>query len=798
MRWQQKIIRRFIPYSWLIIAVFVGLSALSFKPAIKLLGNISTSLYTLLPDDYPAVQYGNEIKKKFKRRGGGDLILVFSSSNPDANFKAMMDLKSVIEKNPEVNHVQNTKESYDFFDNHKLLFVSQEDLLDAKNKLKDRIQKQKLGSLYINFDGDDGKMNNELMDRYKSEFKTSVKSPYYKNKEGTVYAFWIYPKSEDTGLKFYKKFHEMIEADVNKFPLATYAPDLKIGYAGSIDTRINEYNSLMSDLRFAGLISMAGISLLLIAYFRRIIGVILIFIPLVCGILIGFALCSLFIANLNVVTSFLFSILFGLGADIGIHMFARYLHDREIGLDLDQTIENILLKTGRSSTLGVLTTVATFFILVINDFRGFSEFGWISGIGLTITLITYLVMFPAVLVVADKLKLVRIKKGDHLEVKKGLMKKTFPKAKLVVWGSIAATVIFMVLTPMISFEWNFSVLKFHTVEGDDARAKLKSTTGRVNSPAAVMLDSQEEAAAIKDIYAKRKAADKESPTIDFFRSSYDLFPEDQAEKMKILGDIYVLLSDDALNVLKGDEKEMLDEMKIEISKTKTFAKKDIPPAIAESFFGTGEYTKSQVGFVFPKPSMELDDGRNATAFSDDVHELEVNGKKLYATSDSIVFGQVLKTLFRDSETAICLSFLALCILLYLDFFSVKKAGLVMVILASGIFGMMGGAVLFGWKMNFYNMITIPMVIGMGEDNSVHLINRFEEAGNKSVMYALMTSGKAALLASMTTILGYGGLLFTHHPGLKSIGQMAVWGMITCLFTSLVMLPAYLEWKHRKA
>ena len=60
------------------------------------------------------------------------------------------------------------------------------------------------------------------------------------------------------------------------------------------------------------------------------------------------------------------------------------------------------------------------------------------------------------------------------------------------------------------------------------------------------------------------------------------------------------------------------------------------------------------------------------------------------------------------------------------------------------------------------------------------------------MKALFTSGSAALMASLTTMLGYAGLVFAHHPGLRSIGILAVIGMGTCMVSSLVFLPAFLQ------
>ncbi|MBI4410855.1 MAG: MMPL family transporter [Deltaproteobacteria bacterium] len=796
----EKMIRCLIPYAWIMFPLFLGLTWVSFKPAVGLLGRINTELSKLLPEDYPSVKIGNEIKRKFKEKGGGDLIIVLDSPNPGNNLKVIGALADFLQKIPEVDRVQYIKKGFEFFDEHKLMFIELDDLHEIENRIKRKIQREKLGSLYIDFEseGDAGRGKDpfnfdDLIEKYRKQYIQGIKSRYFTNEEETIYALWIYPKSKDTSLSYYKKFYGIISHKMKDFPLGDYGSGLNIGYAGSIKTRIDEYNSLIRDLKLAGMISGIGIFILLAIYFRRVVAVILIFVPLVCSMLMGFALCSLFIKQLNVVTSFLFSILFGLGVDIGIHMFARYIEDREAGLSQEDALVNCLLKAGRSSAVGVFTTCASFFILIINDFKGFSEFGWIAGIGLLAALATYLLFFPAILLWSEKLRILRVKRERH-ETLQALLKRwpAFPKAMAVTVACVILALVAPAFIPSLQFEWNYSVLKIHLPETQSAKAKLKQVSGRVNSPAAVIIGSEEEAEALKKEYARRKAADKESPTIDYFRSYYDLFPKDQEDKMTVLKDIDKLLADDALNILGGEDRKMVDEFRTSIGKTTFIHESEIPEEIRKTFFGKGDYVGEKVAFVYPISTLELDDGRNAVAFYNDAHKVSAAGKTFYAVSDSSVFADVLTTMFRDSRKTIILSLLVLALLIYLDFRDWKKTGLVLGALCSGIFWMFGCMVVFGLKFNFYNMITIPMVIGMGEDNSVHLIHRNEELKRSSVMRALFTSGSAALMASLTTMLGYAGLIFAHHPGLRSIGILAVIGMGTCMLSSLVFLPAFLQ------
>ena len=796
----EKFVRRLFKLTPVILVFFIGLTVLVAPRAIKLMGSISTELSKLLPSDEPAVVIGNEIKKKFKKKGGGDIILLIESPDPVANRRVVEKAADFLEKIPEVERVKTMQEGYDFFDRHKLLYLELEDLRKIRDRVTRKIQQEKLGGLYIDFETDGGGGKdpfefNDLVAKYQEEYKRGIQNRFYASEDETVFALWIYPRSKDSSLSFYRKFFQLVSGEVKKFPWQEEGA-FTLHYAGSIKTRIDEYVTITNDLKRAGFISVAGIFLLLIFYFRSLSAVVLMFLPLSSGIFLGFAVCSTFISSMNVVTSFLFSILFGLGIDIGIHMYARLCEERAAGTPREEAYVMMVTRAGRSSSVAVITTCATFFILIINDFRGFSEFGWIAGIGLMTTLVTYLLFFPAVLIAAERLRLIRFDgKRKPLPFQMALEKiSAFPKASLIAKGSLVVMVLSIFLVPFSGFEWNYDRLKIHLPETDLAREKLKLVKQRVNSPATIIIGSEEEARVLKAEFERIKKADVSSPTIDKFRSSYDLFPEGQEEKMALLRDVDHLLKDDALNVLQGDKRTMVDEFRTAIAKTAFVKREDIPPEIEDAFYGRGEFFHEQVAFVYPLPKLELGDGRNAVAFAEDVYDVDIGDRKFHAVSDAIVFGRVLTTLFEDSKRTILLSIAALIILIYLDFRHFKKSALVMGTLAFGMLTMIATIVLFGWRFNFYSMITIPMAIGMGEDNSVHLVHRFEELKRGSVMKALSTSGTAALMASLTTLLGYSGLLFAHHPGLKSIGLFSVVGISTCLFASLIFLPAVLQWK----
>lgn len=792
--------------------VGVLLSVLFFHRAMRLLGSIKTDLINLLPDDYPSVKYTEEIEKKFEKKNS--LYMMIQSDHPELNQKAMFAAKQYLEALDDVGEVMTEKTGYDFFDQNKLLLLDFDDLITIHDRLKSKIQKEKLGGLYIDFEESENKQDvnfDDLIKKYKDEFADGVKSRYLTNQDGTVYALNIFPKGNDSSLKFYKKFGTMVQEHMKAFDFASFSPDISYGFAGAIVTRVDQYDALIKDLKKAGLISACSIFLLLYFYYgrfvqkkkgyfqwvltslMRLIPVIAIFLPMVFSIILAFAFSSIFFDHLNVVTSFLFAIILGLGVDVGIHLLTRYMQDRAAGFDIDQIHRDIVVRTGKSCAIGILTTVASFYVLTINDFKGFSEFGWIAGHGLIIALLCYLIFFPALILLIDQWGLIRLNYNKISSHDLPSARKWIPFAKVILVCCLLVAALSAFGMMHLRFEWDFGKLNMKFAEREEQKELLKQTHGRVNRPAVYLIDNKEQAQAIKKIIQERKENDPDSPTIQFFRSYYDMFPDDQKEKMIVLKDIKELLMDElVLKSLKPEEKDLVDDFLLAIDRSHPITEKDVPKDVYELFWGPLENSTTSVAYVMPLPHLQLDNGNNAKAFYEDVYDVEALGKHFYAISDAMVFAQVLQTLFKESKTAILLSSLIIFLIISFHFKNTKRTTMVFVGLLCGIFWMLGLMALVNLRLNFYNMIIIPAMIGMGVDNSVHIIHRFDEMKHRSILAALRTSGGAALMASLTTILGYGGLCFTHHPGLFSIGTMAVIGMSTCLVASLLVLPLLLQ------
>ncbi len=202
--------------------------------------------------------------------------------------------------------------------------------------------------------------------------------------------------------------------------------------------------------------------------------------------------------------------------------------------------------------------------------------------------------------------------------------------------------------------------------------------------------------------------------------------------------------------------------------------------------------------ILPKPRLsELDDGRNALAFEKEIGRIQTPLGEFQASSDAIIFAEVLKTMFRDSKKVLIISVLSVFLFVFLDFRSLRKSLMVMFSILAGVFWVFGVMYLSGTKLNLYNMVMIPAVMGMSIDNSIHVFHRYEELGRGSLSKVLSTTGISAMLASFTNAAGFFGLVFCTHGGLKSMGIVASIGLGTCLITTLLYLPMILQFLEER-
>jgi predicted RND superfamily exporter protein len=109
-----------------------------------------------------------------------------------------------------------------------------------------------------------------------------------------------------------------------------------------------------------------------------------------------------------------------------------------------------------------------------------------------------------------------------------------------------------------------------------------------------------------------------------------------------------------------------------------------------------------------------------------------------------------------------------------------------------VIGSLWLAGIMGWfliPLNPANIMLLPLVLGIGVTNGIHILNRFAEEKNPGIL--AKSTGKAVLVSGLTTIAGFGSLVLAKHRGIESLGLVMAIGVATCLIAGLTFLPALL-------
>ena len=129
-------------------------------------------------------------------------------------------------------------------------------------------------------------------------------------------------------------------------------------------------------------------------------------------------------------------------------------------------------------------------------------------------------------------------------------------------------------------------------------------------------------------------------------------------------------------------------------------------------------------------------------------------------------------------------------LVWVDFRSLRRTLMVMTVLVIGLLWTVGAASMLGVSFNVANFFAIPILIGIGVDSAIHMMHRADECGDGPLEFR--STRRAVILTALTTGIGFGSLVFARHLGLQSLGAVMAIGSITCMLSSVVLLPALIR------
>jgi predicted RND superfamily exporter protein len=132
---------------------------------------------------------------------------------------------------------------------------------------------------------------------------------------------------------------------------------------------------------------------------------------------------------------------------------------------------------------------------------------------------------------------------------------------------------------------------------------------------------------------------------------------------------------------------------------------------------------------------------------------------------------------------------AIVLIVYLTFRKWRITLLVLMPIVFAIVVTFGLLRLMGHSFNFMSVTAIPLIIGIGIDNGIHLVRRYLETAPNSILDVAKASGAALIQSNLTTIIGFGALLAATFPPLAEMGLVTSLGVALTLAGGLWIIPA---------
>ena len=155
------------------------------------------------------------------------------------------------------------------------------------------------------------------------------------------------------------------------------------------------------------------------------------------------------------------------------------------------------------------------------------------------------------------------------------------------------------------------------------------------------------------------------------------------------------------------------------------------------------------------------------------------------TGNPIQVYEASRDLKRSYQWAAVYALIVIAAMLFVEFGNLHYPLLAVLPLGLGVLQLFG---LMGWlgiPLNSANMIVLPLILGLGAENGIHIVNDFRRRTRRYHRMSAATT-TAVIINSLTTMVGFAALMIASHQGLLSLGRVLTIGMSCCLMSALVL------------
>jgi hopanoid biosynthesis associated RND transporter like protein HpnN len=637
---------------------------------------------------------------------------------------------------------------------------------------------------------------------------------------------------------------ERLRALVNE--TQTEVPGLNVGLTGEPVLEHDEMQQSQKDTALASVVSLLACALIFIYGYQETGRPVKATCCLIIGLGYTLAFATFAVGHLNILTITFVPILIGLAIDYGVHLISRYEEELRRGRTEQDALVKAMVYTGQGIFTGAFTTAGAFLAMALTNFKGIQEMGIICGGGLLVCLIPMMTMLPVLLLRGRQNRLdhtsasvaQRRARIENLWLQRPILvtfvtvglcamaARQIPKVyfdydllhmqsaglpavqfekkllnsaeKSVLFGAVVATneleaaVLIKQLTNLPAVAGVESITKYI---GGDQTEKLKLVREikaelapiSFSEPDSKPVDIPELSGTLYSLYGYLGAA------FDDVQKDEPALARQMASLRQAVGDLRKeMLSGTASEVdnharklgafqraLFNNIRETFEALKNQESDS-PLRPQDLPQALRDRFFGiTGKY------LLMVYPRKDLWKRENQKEFIDQVQSVYAN-----VTGTPIQLYFYTELLKRSYEEAARYSLVAIVILVLFHFRSALCLALALIPVAVGFLWLGGLMGYFDVQLNPANIMTLPLVIGIGVTNGIHILNRYAEEQTPSIL--ARSTGKAVLVSGLTAIAGFGSLILAKHQGIQSLGYVMSCGLATCMIAGLTFLPALLN------
>ncbi|HUM11315.1 MAG TPA: MMPL family transporter [Myxococcaceae bacterium] len=773
-----------VRHPWRMVAISLVLAVVASALSSRL--GFRGDFTELLPATTPEVK---DLKEIEGRAGGtGYLVVQVVGGTREHRRAFAQEAASAIAAHREVVRFVEWKFRMDFLAERALLLLNTETLGSLKNDLAARIAYERRTANPFLMDLGEETAPIDFQAIEKKYLPRAARGDYLESKNGEELYLLVKATSTPAQVDFNRKLLATVKEAAE--PLLTRYPQIKLAYTGAHVVRVEEDDALQADLARSVVIATILTLAIILATSRRLAVLAVVAFPVAIGISLTFAFAWLLVGHLNPVTGFLGAILIGLGIEYGLHLAMRYWEERA-RLEPLEAMKETVHGTFGGALSSAVTNAAAFFVLVFAKFDAFKQFGKIAAFGVMATLIATYAFGPALLFLSERMAL---RKPKPVHPGAGLGPAWRPPTAFL--GAIVAAMAVAVAGSVavghrVGFETNLLNMK-----GDGQAAELEvhiaQEMGIIMVPGVVWVDGLETARTISAIARTVQSEGGERSSIAQIASLNDLLPSDTIRRLGIMGELESLLA----KLPRSKREDGRVKTLLEMTQARPWTEEELPIEFRrrfEPFDGRGT-------FVLLFPRFGLHDVARLRDWAADLNAIgrraESAGTRAPILDSNRLAAKIFVLIREDGPPVMLLATLAVFGTIWI---ALKKFGQAMMVtgpLFAGMLCLPGAMWLTGISLNFLNVVVLPNLLAIAVDNSVHVFHRYQEDGPGSMPRIMRYTGLTAVVATCSNASGYASLLIARHAGLRSVGLLAVVGVVCTFLGTTILFPALIELRER--